>query len=139
MATINSLNLLDTPTDNDNLVIENENGNFKTPYRQIEVFNYDTGIPAGYTVKQAIETLLAYYKTEKGGSDAYGCGLVCAMWAGVSNGIQVFVNVGLQGTYKIYFGYAITQADGIHVFTRFDTAGTEGTLRTAEISNAQLS
>lgn len=139
MATINTLNQLTVPTDADNLVIENAEGNFKTPYRQIEVINYADGIPNGYTAKQAIDLLLTYFKERKGGSDAWGMGLVCAQWAGVSNGIQMLVMVGRWGDYKAYYGMAITQANGIHVFTRFDTGASEGTLRTGQISDVTLS
>lgn len=139
MATINTLNQLTVPTDADNLVIENAEGNFKTPYRQIEVINYADGVPSGYTVKQAIDLLLSYLKERKGGSDAWGMGLVCAQWAGVSNGIQMLVMVGRWGDYKAYYGMAITQTNGIHVFTRFDTSSTTGTLRTGQISDVQLS
>lgn len=138
MATINTLNQLTIPTDADNLVIENAEGNFKAPYRKLDVVNYATGIQAGSTVKEAIATLLAYYKTTKGESDAYSMGMVCSAWATVSNGIQMIVCVGRFIDYKTYYGIAITQSNGIHVFTRFDTSSAEGTLRTAQISDAVL-
>lgn len=139
MATIKNLTQIPAPTDDESVVIQNSIGNFKADFHPIDIVNYATGIAAGSTVKEAIATLIDYYLSVRGGSKAWGIGLVCAQWASVSNGIQIMLMLGRWGDYKAIYGIAITQANGVHAFTRFDTGSAAGTLRVGEISSNPLS
>lgn len=131
MATINSLSALNIPTGSENVVIENNENNFKMPYKP--VLSVRMELPAQASINNAINAALDALRERYGDLDGYHM-IFQASIPDWSNGIIVTVDTVRAVQYLGWYGIAISQRYGVYAFSRFDTVGgTVGTLRVSEL------
>lgn len=130
MATIKTLTNLATPTGAEDVVVQNETGNFKMRYRPIIT---STGSFTASTINEAITNGLDTVRNTYGDLEDYHVQAEYAI-SGWPNGIMLAYDVVKFGTYVANWGIAYTQAQGVYAFQRFDTiGGAAGTLRVSEL------
>lgn len=135
MATINSLTTLNIPTGSENVVIQNNDNNYKMAYKPILSVAIDFSGQTITTMPAAIDATLDEIRTRFG--DIYGYHIQAYVsipnW---SNGITITIDNLKAGNYVNSFGTAYSQSHGVHAFNRWDTIlGAAGTLRTSELGS----
>lgn len=131
MATINELTTLSNPTGSENVVIQNDTGNFKMSYKP--VLSKRTELTAQATINDAISTALNDLRTTYGDLLGYHMEYMATIpdWP---NGIILSVDTIKNATYIGWYGIAFSQRFGVFAFSRFDTiGGATGTLRVSEL------
>ena len=128
MATIGSLTL-GTPSPDDYMVIENENGNFKLLALPV-VSTYDDPIPGGASASVTLDQILiAHYNriiTRYGNRPGHYA--ITQAWGGHSGGVQIMLDCGMyQGQYPYMYGTAIAQTGGVYAFLMTPTSATDPT------------
>lgn len=133
MATINSLTNLAIPTGNENVVVQNNENNYKMAYKPNLIMRETLAAQASIT--EGIGTMLNNIRARYGDAVGYHIQYQASIpdWP---NGIFGIIDTVQGGTYIIWFGIVLTQKYGVVAFTRYDTiGGAAGTLRTSELGS----
>lgn len=133
MATINSLSALNIPTGSENVVIENNDNNYKMAYKPVLALRME--LPAQASINDAINAALNQLRERYGDLDGYHM-IFQASIPDWSNGIIVTVDTLRAVQYLGWYGIAFSQRYGVYAFSRFDTiGGSAGTLRVSELGS----
>ena len=133
MATIKTLTNLANPTGTEDVVVQNENGNFKMMYKPTLKWSGNLGSLS--TSAEVINAALDAVRSAYGDLEDYSVQIYGAV-ANWSNGVQIFANSVKSGTYIVWYGIMFSQAGGIVAFSRWDTiGGAAGTVRTSSLGN----
>lgn len=131
MATINSLTNLALPTGNENVVVQNNDNNYKMAYKPTLTFREDLTSQA--SIADATGTMLDDIRARFGDIAGYHIQYSASIpnW---TNGIFATIDSVQAGTYVIWYGTVLSQTYGVIAFTRYDTiGGAAGTLRTSDL------
>lgn len=132
MATINELTELSVPTGSENVVVQNDNGNYRMEYKPNGTW---TGDLSASTAAEAITAAINAIRTKYGDIEKYHV-MVYGSIPNWPNGIVVSMDRLKAGNYIINFGTMYSQQAGVVGFCRWDTInGAEGTLRVSALGN----
>ena len=133
MATINSLTNLAIPTGDENVVVQNNENNYKMAYKPNLVMRET--LETQSSMAAAITTMLNNIRTRYGDAVGYHIQYQASIpnWP---NGIFGTIDTVQGGSYIIWYGIVLSQTYGVVAFTRYDTiGGATGTLRTSELGS----
>lgn len=133
MATINSLSALNIPTGSENVVIQNDDNNYRMQYKP--VLTKRTELTAQASINAAISAALDDLRATYGDLLGYHMEYMATIpdW---SNGIILSVDTIQNVQYIGWYGIAFSQRYGVFAFTRFDiVGGSVGTLRVSELGS----
>lgn len=133
MATINSLSALNIPTGSENVVVENDNNNYKMSYKPVITFSTDLTGTTYNTMAEAIGAVLDAIRARYGDLIDYEVQAYASLtdWL---NGLTIQASSIKAGTYVIWSGTAYSQTHGVYAFTRWDTiGGASYTVRVSEL------
>lgn len=131
MATINELATLATPSGSENVVIQNNIGNYKMAYKPTLTKREE--LTAQSDINSAIGAALNSLRGTYGDCLGYHIQYVAPIpdWP---NGILLSVDTAPNGPYIVWYGIAYSQRYGVYAFSRYDTVGgSVGTLRVSQL------
>lgn len=122
MATINSLRPLNIPTGSENVVIENDDNNYRMAYKPVITYSIDLTGTTYNTMAEAIGALLDAIRARYGDLIDYDVQAYASItdWL---NGLTIKASSIKAGTYVIWSGTAYSQTHGVYAFARWDTIG----------------